>query len=85
MRSFPLSERVHDLNPIDFATFLKVFGKQNTATGLLGRAQNQSIPKGQPVQSVEIDGSEDIGDVWSGNVELGQHLHLAARDAGIDM
>ncbi len=34
---------------------------------------------------MKIDGSEDIGDFRSGDIELGQHLYLAARDAGIDM
>ncbi len=37
------------------------------------------------MQPVQVDGGENIGDVWSGDVELGQHLDLAARNAGVDM
>ncbi len=37
------------------------------------------------MQSMEIDGGENIADLRGSNVELGQHLHLAARDARINV
>ena len=37
------------------------------------------------MQPVKIDGSEDIGDFRSGDIELGEQFDLPARDARIDM
>ncbi len=74
-----LSERIHDLNSIDLAGVLKIFGQQNAAAGLLGRPQNQRIPKRKPVQPVEIDGSEDIGDFRSGYIEFSEQFNLATH------
>ncbi len=84
-RSFPLSERVHDLNAIDLAIFLEIFGQQDAASRLSGRPQNQRIPKRKPVQPVEVNGGEDIADGRSSYIELGKYFDLPARNAGIDM
>jgi len=79
------TERIYDSNTIDFAAMLEVFRKKNTAAGLLGRAENQSIPKRKSVQPVEVNGSKNIGNNRSGDVKFGQQFHFAARGAGIDM
>src|SRR5271169_2043245 len=67
-----LVERVHDLNPIHFTALLKVFREKNATTGLFGGSQNQSIPKRKPVQSMEVNGGEDIGNFRGGDIELGE-------------
>ncbi len=78
-----LAKRVHDVKPVDCAGLLKVLRENNATAGLLGRSKNQRIPERKAVKPLEIDGSEDVGDFGSGDIELGEQFDLPARNARI--
>lgn len=82
--SFLSSERVYDLNPIYLAAILEIFSQQNATATLFGRSQDERIPKRKPVQPMEIDGRENVRNVWRGYIKLGKNFDLATRDMGID-
>ena len=67
-----LKERVYDVNSVDLPRCLQIFGEKNTTASLFGSSQDQRIPKGTLVKAVEVDGGKDIGDLRSGDIELGE-------------
>jgi hypothetical protein len=73
-----LSEGVYDFQPVDLSHVLHIFGENHAASSLFGCAKNQSIPERKPMEPVQVDGSENIGDLGGGDVEFGQQFNLAA-------
>jgi hypothetical protein len=82
--SFLSSEWVHYPNPVNLAAILEIFGQQNATATLFCRSQDEGVPKRKPVQPMEIDGCENIRNVWRGDIKLCQNFDLAARDMAID-
>jgi hypothetical protein len=70
---------------IDLSRFLRVFRENYATASLFGGAQDQGIPERKSVKPVEIDSSQNIRDVWGGNVELGQQLDFTASDMRINV
>jgi len=76
-----LSEWVDDLQAIEVAGVLHVFGKEDGAAGLFGGADDERVPEGKVVKAVQVDGGENVRDFGSGDVELSQKFNFAAGDA----
>jgi hypothetical protein len=51
----PSSERINNPHAINLAAILHIFREQYGATGLLGGADDQSIPEGKAVKSMQVD------------------------------
>ena len=80
-----LPKRVHDANPIDFPGFLQIFGEEHATAGLLGRTQDEGVPERKPMKAVEVNGSQYVRDLGSGNIELGQQFDFPARNLRINV
>lgn len=80
-----LSEGVYDFQPVNLSRVLHIFGENHAATGLFGCPKNQSIPERKPVEPVQVDCSENIGDLGGGDIEFGQQFNLAADNMCLDV
>lgn len=78
-------EWINNSNSVDIARVLHVFREQHGATGLFGRAQDQTIPEGKAVKAVQVDGCQDVRNFGSGDVEFGKQFDLAAGDSDIHL
>ena len=65
-------EGIDDFHTLDFPAVLHIFGKEDSATCLFCRANDQSIPEGEAVKAMEVDRTEQISNVDLRNIELGQ-------------
>src|SRR5215469_1890387 len=73
-------KRIDDLNPINSATWLQVFGVHYGTRRLLGSAKHKSIPERESMEAVKIDRSEYVVEVWNDQVEFGQQFDFATSD-----
>jgi hypothetical protein len=71
-------------NSIQFHCILQVFREQYTTAGLFSGSQDKCIPERKSVKPVEVDGGQDVGNLGSGNIELGEQFDFAARNARIN-
>jgi hypothetical protein len=78
--SFPSAEGIHDLNAIDYAIVLKIFGEQNATSSLLCRSQNQSIPKRKRMQAVEINRRQNVCHLGNDDIEFRKYFDLPPRE-----
>ena len=78
-----LFERVHDLQAVDVAGVLHVFGEKYGAAGLLRGTDHEGVPEGEVVEAVQVDGGKNVGNLGRGNVELGEQLNFAAGDGRV--
>ena len=78
-----LDKRVDDADRVDVSRILHIFRKKNGASGLLGCANDEGVPKGQPVKPVQINGGKDVRNFGGSDIELGQQFDFAPRNAGI--
>src|SRR5690242_8217282 len=79
-----LYERVNYPDSIDNSAVLHVFGQQNPAAGLFGAEENQTVPVRSSVQTLKVDGREDIGHLGLNDIESGMKLNLITCDVRID-
>lgn len=80
-----LPKRIHDLQAVDVSAVLHVFREKYGAAGLFGGTDDECVPEGKVVKAVQINGGEDVGDIWSGDVELGEQFDFAAGDGRLHM
>ena len=83
--SFPSAEGIHDLNAIDGAIVLEIFGQQDATASLLCRSQNQSIPKRKCMQPVEINRCQDVCHLGNDYIEFRKYFDLPPREGRIDI
>ena len=55
--------------PRRFAPCLEIFRKKYRASGLFRRPQNQSIPEGEPMKAVQVDGGQYVRQIGTDHVE----------------
>jgi len=79
-----LEERIYNPETFDPPLFLKILRKQHGAACHGCRSQNQGIPKGKAVNSMEIDRRENIRDIHGGHVKLRDQFHFATGTLRVD-
>ena len=75
-----LFKRVDDLQAVDGAGVLHVFGEEDGAAGLFGGTDDECVPEGKVVKAVQVDSGEDVRHIGNSNVELGEQFDFAASD-----
>jgi hypothetical protein len=80
-----LKEWVYDVNAIDLSRFLHIFREEYATASLFSGPQDQGIPKGKPVQPMQVDSGQNVRDLGRSNIELSQQFDFAASDTGIDV
>src|SRR5260370_8888186 len=55
-----LAERVDDLQAVDGAGVLHVFGEEDSAARLFGGTDDECVPERKVVQSVQADGGDEF-------------------------
>ena len=78
-----LDKRIDDLNPINNATRLQIFGEQYDAGRLFGSSKHKSVPERESMEAVEIDSSEYVVEIWNDKIEFGQQFNFSACDFGV--
>jgi hypothetical protein len=73
-------KRIDDLNPINNATWLQIFGVQYATRRLFGSAKHKSVPERESMEAMEIDRSKYVIEVWNDQVKFGQQFDLATND-----
>jgi hypothetical protein len=70
-----LEKRIHDRNPVNGPAVLQIFGQKGTAATLFGGENYESIPEGETVQPMNVDGREDVPDRRLNDVKPGEELN----------
>ena len=65
-----LAERVDDLKPVDAPPTLKIFREKYPASCALCAADNEGIPEGEGMQTVQVDGGQNIIQFVHNQVQL---------------
>ena len=65
-----LQEWVDDLHSIDHPAVLHVLGEQHAASGLHRAAQDQSVPKRESMEAMQVNGGENVCDDELRDLEL---------------
>jgi hypothetical protein len=81
----PLKEWVYDVNAIDLSRFLHVFRENYATASLFGGAQDQGIPERKPVEPMQVDSSQNVGDLGCSDIKLSQQFDFAASDTRINV
>jgi len=79
------AEGIDDEQPVEVAFVLKVLGEENAATGLLCRVDNQCVPEREPVQTMQVDGGQNISCIRNDHMEVCEQPDLALCDRGIKL
>src|SRR5260370_38878890 len=58
-----LAERVDDLQAVDGAGVLHVFGEKDGAAGLFSGTDEDCVPERKVLKAVRVSGSEDVVDI----------------------
>lgn len=77
------NEGIDDAKPIECPARLQVFGKEYSAACLLRCLQDERVPEGEPVKTVEIDGSKYVAYSEYSDIEIGKQLNFPTRNASI--
>lgn len=67
-----LGEGIDHRDFSDLPAVLKVLSKKDPASCLARGANDQSVPEGEPMEAVKINGGQDVIHTWSGDVGLGK-------------
>jgi hypothetical protein len=81
----PLKEWVYDVKAIDLSRFLHVFRENYATASLFGGPQDQGIPEPKPVEPVQVDSGQNVGDLGCSDIKLSQQFDFAASDARINV
>jgi hypothetical protein len=81
----PLKEWVYDVNAIDLSRFLHVFRENYATANLFGGPQDQGIPERKPVEPVQVDSGQNVGDLGCSDIKLSQQFDFAASDTRINV
>jgi hypothetical protein len=73
------AERIHNFQAIDVLPVLKVFRVENGISGLLGSPHDQGVPDRELVQTMQINCSENIGQIDEHQVEVGEEFEFPRR------
>src|SRR5260370_16974544 len=65
-----LAERVDDLQAVDGAGVLHVFGEEDGAARLLGGTDDDGVPQRKVVKPVQVDACEDLTPIANHHVPL---------------
>ncbi len=64
---------------------MKIFREKNATAGLFGGANDQRIPKGKRVETVKIDGCQNICNLGNDYIKLRKDLDLPPCESRIDI
>ena len=78
-----LKKWIDDPHFVEFLAVLHVFGQQDRAAGLFGHAEDERVPVGEAVESMDVDGGEDVGDFGLDQMEARVHLYLPSSRSWI--
>jgi len=76
---------VYDDNPVQFPRILQILREQDAAAGLFGGPQDKGIPKRKFMESVEIDCGQDVPEIRSSYIKLGEEFYFAPRNSSINV
>ena len=71
--------------PVQFPRILQILREQDAAAGLFGGPQDKGIPKRKFMESVEIDCGQDVPEIRSSYIKLGEEFYFAPRNSSINV
>ena len=75
---------IDDSDAVDRLAVLHVFGQKLAAAGLLCRVNNERIPKRKTVETMQVDGRQDVLGGRLNDMETREHINLMACQPRIE-